>query len=83
MKIQRGAGSESLSAFNSVWQKRFCLASINRRLAGETGRAYEQRRGSKSQKVAELTPRNLRFLIAFIRKLSLKRRGCLAYIVFV
>jgi hypothetical protein len=47
------------------------LAGVKRRFACETGRAYEQRSGSKSQKVAELTPRNLRFLFTVIRKITL------------
>ena len=72
VEIQTCVWRERFRSLNCRGCERFRLTCIKCGLAGKAGGADKERRGCQSQKVAELTPRDLRFLIALVRKLRLK-----------
>ena len=83
MEVQCAARREAFGAFNLLRRVTYLGARIKSGLRCKAGGSDKQRCRGQSQEVAELASSDLRFFITFIRKVSLIRRSCVAYISFV
>ena len=83
MKVDRRAGLQFGGAVDRHRRKHRSFACIYRRLGRKAGGADKERGRGQHQKIAKFASRDLRFLVAFIRKLGLVRRRCGADILFV